>query len=348
MATLPVNSNQISENIYCNGESYNNIYDRSFFNRHIHILIPWVNNLLHTHLPFLQSFLLINATEFNIPKHQQCRIQFQQNRRKLEFVVEFYTRQSKTVLSIDYKYIFDYESKKLIYTKGQTSIIQGIQFLCLDVLEKNMYTFERRITLFHITLHNINYDCPNIKGSGAFHMKVDSMSINTNRDVMPFRPFILHPVNTPMQYDFFKFNDFNTILTNYFTTDNITLSINELRPFIIRNPRQNHTYLIQNILGSVYDKFAKDILNPLVQLKISNIITPIPIPKIYEPNHPVVSCNSMMAESNTSTLWFGKGDESNQPKNSNGRPDSFGGKKKKRIYTRNKCRNQYRKTRRIK
>lgn len=201
----------------------------------------------------------------------------------------------------------------------------------MDVLQNNRYIFERINKLFHITLHNVSCDPPSRKGCGAFHMKVNSM--DTDIGVMAYRPFIIHPVNTSNRYEFFKFSDFETRLTDYFTTDDIRLQINELRPFVIKHAEWNDTDYIQTILGPVYDKFVTDVLNPLAQQKLKNAV--IPIPTMYVPNRPVDSCRIMSRQPNACPIWFGNGTQSGK------------GNKKKRVCTRKKHNSKFiRKTRR--
>ena len=335
MATLPVNSNQISENIYCNSESYNSIYDQPSLYRHTSsTIIPWVKNLLRTHRSFLEAFLAINTREYNIPLPDQHTMQYQENRRKLKWTIDFDVRQHQSILSVDYRFIFDYKPRsRKKYHINEDVTIRGIPYICMDVLENNVYVLERRLRLFHITLHNISCDPPTRKGCGAFHMKVDSMSIDTTRSIMPFRPFIIHPVNTDAKYEFFKFSDFETRLTDYFTTDDIMLQINEFRPFVLRYTEMNHTHYIQTILEPVYDKFVTDILNPLAQLKLANAV--IPIPTMYVPNRPVDSCRIMSRQPNACPIWFGNGGITQTGK-------------KRRLYTRKNHHNKHsKKTRSI-
>jgi hypothetical protein len=341
MASLPVNSNQISENIYCNSESYNDIYDQpSLYTHTSHTIIPWVKNLLRTHRSFLEAFLVINTRENDIPLPDQHTMQYQENRRKLRWIIDFDVRQHQSILSVDYRFIFDYKPhpRKKYYINEDVTI-RGIPYMCMDVLENNVYVFERRLQLFHITLHNISCDPPTRKCCGAFHMKIDSMHMKTPHSIiMPFRPFIIHPVNTDAKYEFFKFSDFETRLTDYFTTDDITLQLNELRPFVRRYTEMNHTHYIQNILGPVYDKVVTDVLNPLAQLKLTNAV--IPIPTMYVPNRPVDSCRIMSKQPNVCPIWFGNGGK-------NGGIAQTG--KKRRLYTRkNHMHNKHsKKTRRI-
>ena len=267
----------------------------------------------------VETFLQINTKEFNIPIPDQHTIQYQENRRKLDWIIDIDARPRQTIVSIDYRYIFDYKPlTKKSYRKNDDVTIGGIPFACRDVLKNNRYIFERTNTLFHITFHNITCDPPTRKGCGAFHMKVNSM--DTDIGVIAFRPFIIHPVNTSNRYEFFKFSDFETRLTDYFTTDDIRLQINELRPFVIKHAEWNHTDYIQNILGPVYDKFVTDVLNPMAQLKMTNAI--IPIPTMYVPNHPVDSCHIMSSQPNACPIWFGNGSQSGISK------------KKKRVCTR--------------
>ena len=126
---------------------------------------------------------------------------------------------------------------------------------------------------------------------------------------VPYRPFIADPRPPPTSYPrFFTYNELDSpLLNNMFTTDDLSLNMTEIKPFLLENPTMNLSHDVNgiqvnywtDIVKPVYDMMVEDVLNPLLQSYTSTQLV-LPNAVLYVPNVPnlpVEYCSNLKKKS---------------------------------------------------
>ena len=289
-------NNQVSENIYCNSEAYNVIYDASYILSGLLNIQPTVDTLLNTHNSYFSQYLDANI---GVPTPgNEITVHPEMNRRNLKvFSMGYKRNKGLIVYALSATYEFDYYDASNTYIPNDVYTIGGKDSEYIQNLGKNTHKFERTpIDFFHFSFHGVNNLSPRQKSVGAFHVKFDDIHPNV------FRPFIIHPVRTG--YQFYKFHTFSRHLLNYYTTVRSSPIINEFTAYMTRNPHENRPRLISNIVAPVYDLVVAQVLDPLAQMNLPTGTT-IPVPE-RDTNHGVTkTCIDMISYPGIKPKWFG-------------------------------------------
>lgn len=286
--------NQIAENTYCNSEKYNPIYDPIQLQVELNNIVPWIDaHVIQPNLPLFAKMLKINSQRSNIPLQYQKMVGDEMNQRglKINCFVSKPANLESVILEIRYSYIFDYMSTKK-FNKSDEHMINGHLSSYIRNLENNKSIFTRRENLFHYTLHDISNRNPIEKYKAAFHLIVDSMKVI---DTMPYRPFIVDHTTR----HFVSFDEFDSSLNNIYTTDDTTLELEELKPFLLSNTtiplvynvNGTNIHYINNVIEPIYNKIVEDVLNPISDVKLQSI--PFPIPELYQSDSKIVKCKNL-------------------------------------------------------
>jgi hypothetical protein len=319
--------NQILENVFCNSESYNGIYNNvDIYNKLDQIKTFVTNQYILPNMQFFSQMLKINVGNTNNNLYNDHR---ELNRRRLKIfsIPRYISGNDYIIFSVKKRYIFNFHSPSKKYYPGNKEVIQGKQCICIQSnLPNGYYCFEtNEITIFHFTFHCPNLDDKYKKFKGAFHLKIDNLEKN---GISPYRPFILDPRKTTVPKQFITWDIFNTTMNNYFTTTDTTLNINDIIPFLLNdhslnvifsNSSGSSVHYITDIIKPIYDKIVNDALNPL--LATMSITT---VPAVVEHNKTLknVMCKKMMEIGNDNS-------KANVLTN-NGRNIMMGGKTRKK------------------
>ena len=295
-APVGQNTNQLSENIYCNSEAYNVIYDANYIMSTLTTLKPSIDTLLNNNITFFSNKLSapvgIPALGYEINDHPEM------NRRNLKVSSALIRRHRNLIVYTIYStYDFSLYDTSNTFTLNTGYSINGNNCEYIQNLGKGWHKFQRKpIEFFHFSFHGVNSISPREKSVGAFHVKFDWI------DRCMFRPFIIHPVRTG--YQFYRFHDFSKYLINYYTTVRSVPAVNEFTAYMTRNPHKNEPGMISNIVIPIYDTLIVQLLNPLAQLNLpAGTVIPYPI---RDTNHGVIkTCADMIANPGTKPKWFG-------------------------------------------
>jgi len=294
--TTNLNTNQLSENIYCNSEAYNVIYDASYILSGLLNIQPTVDALLNTHNSYFSQYLDANI---GVPTPgNEVKVPPDFNRINLT-VSSFTTIRNKdlVVFVIYIKYEFEYYDASNTYISNWPYTIQNQDCEYVQSLGKNWHKFETdKIDLFHFSFHGVNNRSPRDKSVGAFHLKLDYIHPRV------FRPFIIHPVRS--SYQFYLFHAFSRHLFNYYTSFRSLATFNEFTTYVTRNPHKNEPFMISRFVAPIYDIVVTQVLDPLARIKLpAGTIIPIPEP---DTNQGVTkTCADMMAYPGSKPKWFG-------------------------------------------
>ena len=126
---------------------------------------------------------------------------------------------------------------------------------------------------------------------------------------VPYRPFIADPRPPSTAYSrFFTYDELDSpLLNNLFTTDDLSLNMTEIKPFLLENPTMNVSHTVNgiqvnywtDIVKPVYDMMVEDVLNPLLQSYTSTQLV-LPNAVLYVnnvPNLPVEYCSNLKTKS---------------------------------------------------
>ena len=291
--------NQIEENVYCNSDAYDIIYNKPQLDNYMTYLAGWVyHTILRPNISFFSKLLKISIAEYNIPSQYQYSHLGEQNRRKLNIMCrQPNPRNHLVILPITYFYIFDYHSPRKNYIIGNVEIINNHDCECIQILGNNQYCFRTYdINIFHFTFHPPAPMLPKKhKRKGAFHLKIDSF-ITVPPHVVPYRPFLVDPGKPAIgsRTHFLPWNDFPST-DGYFTTT-IVPGMLEISSFLRENPaipvvytvRGQSVHYLEDIVRPIYDKIVTDVLNPLVAVLP---IHGVPAAVKYDPAHPTIPCH---------------------------------------------------------
>jgi hypothetical protein len=291
--------NQLQENVYCNSESYNAIYDKSVLDAHMVPLSRWITTtFIQPYLVFFSKLLQVSYARYNIPLQYQYHESGEQNRRGLELSVNLPSKTNLVIIEVIYRYIFDHHSPSKSYIIGDTETINSTRCNCIHAQQSNhVYTFRTKYKkAFHFTFHSPNPSLSSHqKTKGAFHLKIDSF-ITVPPHVVPYRPFLVYPGKPAIgsRTHFLPWNDFPST-DGYFTTT-IVPGMLEISSFLRENPaipvvytvRGQSVHYLEDIVRPIYDKIVTDVLNPLVAVLP---IHGVPAAVKYDPAHPTIPCH---------------------------------------------------------
>jgi len=293
--------NQIQENVYCNSDAYNVIYDKSVLDTRILPLSNWITT---THLPsyviFFSKLLKVSYAKYNIPLQYQYHESGEQNRRELEINVHLPSRTNLVIIEVIYRYVFDYHSPSKKYSIGDTENINNTHCKCIHMQQSShIYTFRTKYKkMFHFTFHSPAPKLPKgLKTKGAFHLNIDSFAADPPH-VVPYRPFLVDPrASVPGTRTHFLSWDAFTSTDGYFTSTMIT-GMDELSSFVHENPavplvhtvRGQPVHYLEDIMKPIYDKVVTDVLDPLVT-GLPGYAVPAAVK--YDPLHSTVACHRM-------------------------------------------------------
>lgn len=294
-----VNSNQIHENVYCNSESYNGIYDKNLLMGKISQIENFVQTqFINPNVQFFSKMLKININTTN-PIGNQYTVDGEMDRRGLKLFVktQFIPTKDYIMLSILSRYVFNYNSNNS-YTPGKECYINNYKCRCLYIRSNNVYTIKAENTaVLHFTFHTPNNDGAKPKSKGAFHLKINSLF---DGGVIPYRPFIIDPRRSVVPKRFITWDMFDGSMNNFFATNAGVYGINDISSFLLQYPRQlsfpntptQNIHYINDIIKPLYDKIVVDILNPIPT--IPTTIRYVPPAIEYHRNIPVIDCSSMV------------------------------------------------------
>jgi len=290
--------NQIDENVYCNSDAYDQIYDKTVLDAQMLSLSGWFStHILQPNIVFFSKLLRVNRSTNNIPLRYQYHHLGEQNRRELKLSVRVPNRNNLVLFSLTYTYQFDYHSPGKKYAIGDTVIINRSECTCIrDQLPNHMYIFiTKRRNAFHFTFHPPAPTLPKqLKTKGAFHLNIDSFADDPPH-VVPYRPFLVDPrTSVPDTRTHFLSWDAFTSTDGYFTST-VVPGMEELSSFVRENPavpvvhtaRGHSVHYLEDIVKPIYDKLVTDVLNPLVATLPWEAI---PAAVKYDPAYPLVPC----------------------------------------------------------
>ena len=294
--------NQVFENIFCNSESYNHIFERGRIYRDLSNNVEeWVNQVIITPNKYVFSQILEVDLSSNL-----LPIRFNQNRelnRRDLIVTAFIDNDEQftsTSLIVGYTYTFDYHSPKKHFLIGDTPTINKKICMCTDIIANQTYVFKtNNIKVFHFTFHSPNMRSKNIKYRGAFHTNIDYLSLYK---VTPFRPFTLDPRASSGSPRFILWEEFEPGMNNIFTTDSPVTDVNEIQTFIInsspelsfQNDHGVNIHIINDIVRPIYNRIVTFILNPLLNDLGGDITVPAAVTYIPDTDEDsVIDCSMM-------------------------------------------------------
>jgi len=296
-----VNTNQIHENVYCNSESYNGIYDKNLLIGKINQIKSFVENrFVIPNMQFYSKMLRINTDLINAASHQYT-VDGEVDRRKLKLKVrtQHFSRADYILFSIEYKYIFDYYSNINTYAVGSLPVlINNNKCTCINRTTNNLYTFKaENLNVFHFTFHTPSDLTPKEKSKGSFHLKIDNL---IHGGIIPYRPFIIDPRRSVVPKRFITWDMFDGSMNNFFAINAGVYGINDINSFLLRFPKQlsffntptQNVHYINDIIKPLYDKIVVDILNPIPT--IPTTITCLPPAIEYNRTIPMVKCCDML------------------------------------------------------
>jgi hypothetical protein len=301
-----ITTNQIFENVYCNSDSYNDIYDINLILHRINPILSAIERqYIAPNMNFFSNMLNININ-FTNDIHHQYNLYGEIDRRGLSIAIDVYhvPLGDYIFFGIRYKYVFDCHPNGRTFTIGNDEKINGKDCECLYIspTNNNYYTFQTKLmNLFHFTFHTPNNDEPQNKAKGSFHLKIDSMKIKPSKKyIVPYRPFIIDPRSTTSPKQFIKWDLFDSSMNNFFTTTNTMSGVNDIKTFLTKfpvrlsypNTSTQNVHYINSIIKQIYNKIVTDVLNPIPT--IHTTITSIPAAVEYRRNGPIIDCSGLL------------------------------------------------------
>jgi hypothetical protein len=220
-APVGENTNQLSENIYCNSEAYNVIYDANYIMSTLTAMRPAVNTLLNNNTIYFSRYL---DTHIGVPvPGNEVQIPPEFNRLNMRVSSFVAMRHPGLIIYVIYlKYEFEYYDVSNHYIPGDPYTMHNQNCEYVQYLGKNWHKFVTfPIDMLHFSFHDIAVSLSSrAKSVGSFHLRFDYINMKV------FRPFIIHPLKTG--YQFYKFADFSRHLLNYYTTEYYQILMNLL------------------------------------------------------------------------------------------------------------------------
>ena len=295
-------NNQINVNVYCNSVNYDKIYDNRHIGRNLLRLESRImNHYIVPNMQFFSRMLRVNINTVVAPTDQyNSANNIEINRRGLiiSFDLFEYTNPNYIIISIRYKYIFDFHSPLIRYRKGgeYDSINNHYSCTCINSLQNNYYTFKTIETnVFHFCFHAPNSEALSTKFKGAFHLKIDNL---INNKCIPYRPFIVEPRNQGPKR-FVTWDQMDMSFNNFFTTTETDLKIREIKPFLLEFPIQlsypntptTNVHYLDDIIKPIYNTIVVDVLNTLPT--INTAIDKVPAAVEYNRANKTYMCKEL-------------------------------------------------------
>jgi hypothetical protein len=300
-----VAKNQISENIVCNSDYYNIIYDNNVnnFEQNMMYIADKVNEFIANNIYNAAKYLNINTHDINLEK----------NRKNILIYCKYKINREPLLchncyLNIEYQYEYDFYTNATLNIGDYFENIHCSPGIINSKTNDKVTIKTTSRKLFHFSFHSkkshrdkntlLCVEPPRKNRiKGAFHIIIDSMMrkyINNNEvyyDISPiskcaFRPFILN-------YKNMKFMNFRDIESpnNYFSST--SAKIDELQNGLIRLSNDNYVVINNdvNYITQIVEKIYNIIVNNL-NVYMSNVIIHgiIHVPVKYNRNKRIQSC----------------------------------------------------------
>jgi len=282
--------NQTKENTACNSSVYDQIYDNRLIDPINKLLVPWVKtNFILPNRVFFSNLLKVNITPSrNIPSQYQYHGIDERNRRGLELVIvsKYHHKSVQSIFAVTYEYIYDYHSPGRTIQNKETLSIDDHSANCVASLGNDMYemrTWSRNV--FHFTFHSPNPEPLYKKFRGAFHLNIDCLKSSDTGNIIPYRGFELDPRSGGVPQRFLLWNEVDTCMNEFFTTLDVSLNVNDITPFLLRNHGKvtltypvrggQYLHLIDDILRPIYDAVVTHTLNPMVVQYPHSVVVPV-------------------------------------------------------------------------
>jgi len=284
--------NQIKENTACNSSVYDQIYDNTLIDPANKLLEPWVEtNFIVPNQVFFSNLLRVNILPSrNIPNQYQYHGTDERNRRGLELNIEtkHSTKSMQSTFAVTYKYVYDYHSPRRRIRKNETVQVEDKSAYCISVLGNDMYEMRTWwYNVFHFTFHSPNPEPLYKKFRGAFHLNIDCLKSSDTGNIIPYRGFELDPRGGGVPQRFLTWGEVDTCMNDFFTTLDVSLNVNDITPFLLRNRgKVTLTYptntgatlhLIDDILKPIYDEVVTHTLNPVVVQYPHSVVVPVAV-----------------------------------------------------------------------
>ena len=147
--------NQIFANIHCNSEAYNVIYDINQLVSDISgQIIPVINQYIVPNMTFFSNMLKIDLS--GSVTNNNHTMGYQSNRRNLEINPYIIVDPNLTYicLILQYKYLFDYVSRRTRFKKNKRAIVGNVNYKCKDILPNYTYVLgnsQVSVTAFYVS-----------------------------------------------------------------------------------------------------------------------------------------------------------------------------------------------------
>lgn len=172
--------NQIFANIHCNSEAYNVIYDINQLVSDVSgQIIPVINQYIVPNMTFFSNMLKIDLS--GSVTNNNHTIGYQTNRRNLEINPYIFVDPNFTYicLILQYKYQFDYVSRRTRFKKNKRAIVGNVNYKCKDIFPNYTFVLETpKYQLLHFTFHSPNM-VKDRRYRGAFHLNLDWLDRGT-------------------------------------------------------------------------------------------------------------------------------------------------------------------------
>jgi hypothetical protein len=290
------NKSQISENIYCNSEAYNIIFDSVVVCSGLRQIETQANSILQQNLAIFSQFLKVRST----PTGATFTLNGEIDRRDLKVRVNIPRTKYDPLqlLVVNYTYIFDVYDTKNTYLPRQIYGIGAHRYECIGPVGRNMYTFKsNNECLWHVSFHAPNTAMtPVEKSVGAFHIRMDTFGTRI------FRAFIPHPVGAGAE--FYHFHDIDRNMDRYYTSKYPVPPTNEVGNYMSKHHTLERHNLLNMVVAPIYDMIVDRVLNPLIHINLP-AGTVIPIPSPHQRGVPIKYCSDMKINPDPRPRWFG-------------------------------------------
>lgn len=306
--SLPFPRNQVKVNTVCNSESYNGIYDKGILRSRLYAIDRHVKTIISRNSVVLCKILQVDPSGNMRSTPYTIHPEYYRRNLQITTFIKIVNNQTGTInpeyviYSIKYKYEFDYQSIPKSYAISSKETIRGVPCKCIGNPRPGWYTFRTPwLDLFHFSFHvpNINLQ-DKYKFRGAFHLRLEHLANTLGEE--PYRAFVYDPeLKGPHGTGgFVTWDTMDGRMMDYFTTKDPSLDLDDIGPFLIRNPvvlafttvgGRKVDYL-GDVVRPIYDMVVERILNPL--LATSGVTVQPPVAVAYDPAHRgVVTCPEM-------------------------------------------------------
>jgi len=214
-------------------------------------------------------------------------IGYQTNRRNLEINPYIFVDPNFTYicLILQYKYQFDYVSRRTRFKKNKRAIVGNVNYKCKDIFPNYTYVLETpKYQLLHFTFHSPNM-VKDRRYRGAFHLNLDWLDRGTVE--RPFRAFNLDTRQSVQPQRFLEWDEYDTSMNGFFTTKSTRENLFEITPFLQKHRRSiqlifpngsgGMRHVIHDFVRPLYDHVVTHILNPLLLAHGTTISVPVAV-----------------------------------------------------------------------